>query len=411
MAPLIDGLIDNEHDLILLHLALSTPTHMNRAAQSIVRPPVFTRVSSHRFLNVPLIRAPWALSLFTALQKHLGLYLFTLGLPLPLPLDQVRAIASTSPRNRSFHQLQRSFYFPVGTAAERRNNAEVLGAVRKHCGPAIHKIATGVKLSFLTEVLQSLRAEHERLAQRLQTIRMREAARGPRIQGQTRGVKRRRGIRIRANLLSDGMYMLHGHRLERRLLEVVSNVLEERVGISVEAEEPSAVSGNGSLASLSNRGTVALQAQNVIVPKTWNVLYEGKMDSYLRHRFGLDWSHVVEEAVRIALSRTDREELESLPGAVEQLSYKIELGERLREELVERAVAHELGGAKLSRICAFKIAQADDQGQVDDFLKKFSDEYLEEVEEARKTLKNIENGHVEHCVYALPLDWTSMALD
>lgn len=190
------------------------------------------------------------------------------------------------------------------------------------------------------------------------------------------------------------VYFLDGAFVDERLVHAVATLLKERYGVEVQLDPSERKGcGPGTLVSLSNAGT-ALMGVEANVREGWKRMHgmEEPLSVYLWERFGVAWSVVYKALVKEAEGIVDTEELDALPEKVKEIDEMIRIAEEVRATLVGRAIAHETAGASLSWICAFKIAQMENEEELDRFLKSFQEEYGEIMREARRVIRELEQG-------------------
>lgn len=113
---------------------------------------------------------------------------------------------------------------------------------------------------------------------------------------------------------------------------------------------------------------------------------------YLWRRYGVKWQLISVELVKMAGVMVEREERKKMPTVVARLRNAIELGKKIKSDLMRSALLYEVGGARLSKICAFKIAEGENWREVGEALDEWPEEYKQGVMDARGALESLDNG-------------------
>lgn len=456
MSPLFDGLLDPEHDLHLISLALTSPTHAALAHQALLRPPTFStnlhlsplpphstspsdphsqyRALAHHHISlnklillIPPLRIPWASSLATTLRTHLSVSLQVVRSRAARPTSLLASLARREPITP---EAAAQFYSPL-SSPDSAYNSVILAYIRKQYHPhALDRLATAVKLAFAHSLLRALRSEARVPLNRLQVLKQPQPSQtvsAKRTQTSalvhdawrvhdTELTPRRR--RLRGGIIASGRwvrdatrnphsYLLDGVAIPAALTSTVASLLAQRYAVHVDVSDHPRDHHLGSLASLSNSGTALLRAARGgdrcrLAPRIGAIptgrgpaFIAESVDRYLEQRFGLRWRTVCAELVREAKQMVEREEMETLPDVIRAQNDAIREADQIRTALIRRAILHETAGKSLVRMCAFAMAQQEGTGDVERELEEFPDEYRQVLREAKIAIQQLKAGCAE----------------
>lgn len=450
MAPLVGGLLDPHLDLALLSLSLATPSHRPLVHSALLRPPLplpspslpplssspssaSSSAPSH-LLIVPHLRLPWASTLCETVWRvfHVSLVPLCTG-PL-LSIDVFLSTLSSSPPSNSFRSaLLSSSFYPRLPAADVMRNAATLRHIRAvYPARSLEHVAICVRLAYANTLLPSLQRSIVSTRDEIDTLTatkqdcmkdednahsaqdahcgepatgravakrpgaaevgcIRATPPGPSRRTSPPGPRRvpMQHMCIRAHEIPNaktGAYLLHGVVVGADVLPTVSRLLRG-YGIGVVTDMPR--EAGISLAALSNRGGGLLRQHREIPQARGPCVVDDDIDSYTMRAYGTGWSQLCGFVVEEGRLQVTKERVEELEKNMTRLGAAVKWMEQVREELIGRAIQHEIGGCSLSKMCAFAIAQGGLDEEFERRMSLFSDEYVADVVGAGGRLKQL----------------------
>lgn len=106
------------------------------------------------------------------------------------------------------------------------------------------------------------------------------------------------------------------------------------------------------------------------------------VDKFVLRAYGIAWPAFCSALVRQARVIVETQRVAELRALVKSLEKAVEECKLLRARLVDDAIAKEVAGSSLARMCAFAIAKCD-HGEFESNFKRFGRECVRHVDEAR----------------------------